>query len=147
NRGDETAPAFEIDFVLARDAAGNEPVSIVPLRCQVAGGLAAGQSTTCTAANPFALPLVGAGDYHLVATVDRLGQVSESDDENNRNAAPLALTTAAGVALEQRLFRALDGTVYQLVQAVPQRAATAADAFRITTLAGAVGEVADCTVA
>lgn len=144
NVGDGDAGPFVVDFVLTRDAGGAEMVSIAPLRCPVANGLVAGQSTTCISPNAFSPPLIAEAEYFIAAHVDSNGEVNEADESNNAGSTPFSLGPPPGVILEPQVFRAGDGTVYHLVQAVPVLGSTPEGSFRITTLAASLATVATC---
>jgi 6-phosphogluconolactonase (cycloisomerase 2 family) len=151
NRGDAAAGAFTVDVLLARDAGGLQPVSLSPLRVLVSDGLAAGTSREVELPNPFQIPLLAPHTLFVVARADGLGRVPESDERNNANSSPITLTQAPGAMLEQRQFRAEDGTVYQLIQARPVTDPTesprAAQQFRVTTIAGSSETVETCETA
>jgi 6-phosphogluconolactonase (cycloisomerase 2 family) len=144
NRGNAAAGPFAVDFFLARDPAALRPISLAALRCPQATGLAPGATVICTAPNPLTLPLIAAGEYQLIAAVDPVQQVTERDESNNRNVIGISITSAPGATLEQRVFRAADGTVYQLIQVVPQLQRTVEASFRVTSIAASLGEVDAC---
>lgn len=145
NRGDGDTGPFEVHFFLANDPGGTDVVSIAPVRCSVSGGLAAGQAASCTPNNALNVPLIAEGAYFLVASADGSGEVAESDEGNNARSIALTLGPAQGGILEQQVFRANDGTVYQLIEVVPQdRSPGGPGTHRITTLAGSLGAVETC---
>jgi len=57
----------------------------------------------------------------------------------------LARPRVHGVALEQNLFRSLDGTVYQLIRALPQAVPGDADAYVVTQVAAGVNGLETCS--
>jgi 6-phosphogluconolactonase (cycloisomerase 2 family) len=145
NQGDADAGPFSIDFFVSRDDAGAEVITLgTPLRCPMPNGLAAKRRAVCPPENELDIPLVAAGSYFVSAKVDGRGQVVESQEGNNIRSRPLRIDAAPGALLEQRVFRAEDGSVYQLLQAVPQNAATAAASYRITTLSASRAAVVPC---
>lgn len=147
NQGDGNAGPFAVDFSLANDGAGTSPISLGSLRCPVSEGLAPKQTIVCTAPNDFTLPLVAPGSYFLVARADGRDEVLEAEKENNSGSVPFELGPAAGATLDQRVFRAGNGTVYQLIQAIPQLVAGKSSAYRVTSLAASLGAVTTCETA
>jgi 6-phosphogluconolactonase (cycloisomerase 2 family) len=143
NRGDLVSEPFAIEFVFARAGDPGRAVSIFPLRCQV-GPLAPNTRMTCAPPNPMVVPLVASGAYLLTVRADADGAVDERREDNNAFERPIQFTRSVGTVLEQHAFRAGDGTVYQLVQAVPVLRATDEGRFRLTTLAASAGEVLGC---
>jgi 6-phosphogluconolactonase (cycloisomerase 2 family) len=143
NRGDGDAGPFRVEFVYASDAAGTTGVSLAPLRCEISG-LRAGQRSICTPANELSVPLVAAGSYSIVASVDPNDHIAERDEANNGAVSHSEIAAAAGVTFDQQIFRASDGTVYQLLAAVPQLAPSAAGSFRVTSLAASLATVTAC---
>ena len=143
NQGDDDAGPFRVEFFYAQDTTLNKPVSLLPLGCDVSG-LKAGETVTCTPANPLGVQLVAPGPYAIGVRVDATNAVDESAEGNNTLAQATTISAAPGVVLEQQVFRAGDGTIYQLVQAVPVLRPTDEGRFQITTLAASLGSVTTC---
>ena len=143
NQGDGDAGPFRVEFFYAQDATLAQPVSLSPLICEVSG-LRAGETVSCTPPNPLGVQLVAPGQYAIGVRVDATNGVDEYAAGNNTFAQPTTITAAPGVVLEQQVFRAADGTVYQLIQAVPVLRPTDEGRFQITTLAASSGTVTTC---
>jgi 6-phosphogluconolactonase (cycloisomerase 2 family) len=143
NQGDAAAGPFQIEFFYVHPDHPERPVSLAPLVCDVAG-LGAGQRSVCTASNSLTVPFVAAGSYRIVARADARNQVAETREDDNLSMVSTAIEPAPGALLEQQVFRAGDGTVYQLLQAVPQLRPTEEGQFRVSTLAISAASVETC---
>jgi hypothetical protein len=139
NQGDVAAGPFRIDFFYATDATLEQQLGASVASCQLAG-LAADAATDCAAPTGLTVPRIGAGDYVIAARVDAGNQVGETIESNNTRAIATSIEVA-GARLEQQLYRAADGTAYQLVRVVPIDDTTPAERYRITQLAGSTNPV------
>ena len=142
NVGDGGATAFRVQLVFARDEAGTQVLGGGAVTCAITG-LGPGQQTTCLPGSTLFAPLVAPGQYFISARADVDGEIRERNEANNTNAAPIVLAVP-GADLQQELYRARDGTAYQLIYAVPRVIATAAARYRVTTVAAAVPNVQSC---
>jgi 6-phosphogluconolactonase (cycloisomerase 2 family) len=145
NQGDGDAGPFSVEVRYARDASLTQPLGEAGVACAF-DGLLAGQRVVCRPGIPLRVPLVGAGPYVIGARVDPTDTVIERDETNNVHSEPTAIEVV-GAELEQRLFRAADGSAYHLVRVVPSLDDTAAEVYRVTTLAAATGGLQDCSSA
>jgi 6-phosphogluconolactonase (cycloisomerase 2 family) len=145
NIGNGDAGPFAIDFAYARTAAADQ-LGTAFARCVVAAGLQAGEGVACMPATGLIVPLVANGEYRIIATADGDGAVMERDERNNTRAIATGIT-AYGSVLEQQLYRAGDGTVYQLIQAVPLVRSTSVGAYQLTTVAASFQDVDSCALA
>jgi 6-phosphogluconolactonase (cycloisomerase 2 family) len=145
NNGDEAAGPFTVELFFARDDSLAEPVSLAPLVCGIAA-LAPGATSTCAPLNPLTVPLVIADAYVLGARVDPANAIDERDETNNTGAQPFTIAVAPGTLLDQRVLRAADGTIYQLLSASPVLNHTAAGGFQMTTLGAAAMDVESCVL-
>ena len=142
NDGDAPAGPFRAEFFFARGADLTAVLGRTPVVCTVAA-LAPGATAVCAPTAALAVPLVAAGDYVLAVRVDPDSAVDESREDNNVAAQPVAVHVV-GTELQQLLLRAADGTAYQLLRAVPRVAATAAERFQITAVAGSGASLRAC---
>ena len=154
NIGNDAAGPFTVLFLLARDAALTQPLGSRFAACTL-DGLAPGQTQICQALTPLDVPLVTEGTYYVGASADARHEVKDANRDNNALASGVVLHTV-GVQLVQQLFRAADGSAYQLVRALPTLTRTDQEEYRITTVVGArsnsveacqVGEVVYASVA
>ncbi len=132
NQGDGESGPLRVEFFYSRDGTLSGRLGNTSSACDISG-LAAQESITCNATTPLAVPLVADGDVFVVAAVDSGGA--------------LAIATSlevVGVELEQQVFRSDDGTVYQIVRAVPRAVASDVGSYTITTLAGTLGNLETC---
>jgi 6-phosphogluconolactonase (cycloisomerase 2 family) len=139
NVGSGDAGPFTVEFFYSYDAAGRRPLNLAPLICEIPR-LAAGARQPCVPRNSLSVPLVAGASYSLVARADGAGEVEESDETNNTLAEAGAIEAAPGAVLDQQVFRANDGTVYQLVEAVPVLSQSASGGFRFTSLAASLAD-------
>jgi hypothetical protein len=150
NQGNADADVpFVVELVYARDAALTQTLGSTAVTCSF-DRLEAGDSRLCEPARPLPVPLVAPGAYFIGARVDVSSKVFEgppqSAGESNNRAAAASSIAARGVEIVQQLFRAADGTSYQLVYARPTLADTLEDHFRLTSVAAAVGAAGGCIV-
>jgi 6-phosphogluconolactonase (cycloisomerase 2 family) len=149
NAGDLAAGSFAVEIQYFRDATLTQPLGTGPVSCRIAE-LAAGATAPCVLDVTLTAPFVAAGPYVVGVTVDAQREVRERGDAadgvngpNNQTSAP-SQVIVLGAVLEQRLFRALDGTVYQLVRVLPSADRTAAEHYRITSLSAGSSLVTSC---
>lgn len=144
NRGDAAATSFMLELQLARDSDATEIVSRLPTSEVVAEGLLVGQVIDLEMR--LQLPLIAPGEYHLVVNVIPDPGVADSDLTNNREVLRIPMLVAPGAVLEERLFRADDGTLYQLIRARPVQQPTEARAFALTMIGLSPGVLSICAV-
>ena len=145
NVGDAAAEAFEVEFVFVADDEAHREIGARFTRCSVPG-LAPGGRVECAVRVPIEVPLVAEGEYRLQATADAERAVDESSEGNNVGLSEVARIGVRGATLEQQVYRAADGTVYHVVQAVPRIADTGASSFRITAIAASSGTIQQCAL-
>ena len=146
NRGLADAGAFQVSFVLAKAMDLNQVVATAGFSCSFSrlGTNQNDNTATCGDPSPIGVPLMPPGDYFVGAIVDATNQVIESNEANNVgwSANPVAIN-AIGVDFQQQLFRALDGTVYQVLRGVPI-SFPKAESYVLSTLAGSTGSITAC---
>jgi hypothetical protein len=143
NQGTGDAGPFTVQFFYAN---GNlAPLGTTSVRCAVAG-LSAGAEVVCNGDSVELLdvPLVADDRNALVAQIDPAGAVMERDEGNNSAVLGARIHVLGGV-LEQQLYRAEDGTAYQLIRVVPRKQKTSSEEYRLTTLAGSVFDLTVCS--
>ena len=143
NSGDGNAGAFRVRFIVSRDPAGVSMLGESEAACTISG-VGPKQTIGCTSSTALPVPLVTEGAYFVVATADDLDLVRESSEDNNRSASSLSVSVR-GVDLQQQLFRAADGTTYQLLRAVPTDVPNGLQSYRVTGLASAAAGLNTCT--
>jgi hypothetical protein len=87
----------------------------------------------CEPTSNLDVPLVAPGSAFVTVRADSDGSVTEHSEQNNRDAVPVMIAVR-GVELRQRVFRALDGGAYHVVQAVPTRERTEGESYLITNV-------------
>ena len=139
NVGDGVADDVEIRLVFAADPALTDSIKEAAA-CRFAH-VDPGATVRCAPNVALGAPLLGSGQYYIGAIVDPDNAVVEANEDDNRVSQPLTLqydgTISQSESLRQAVFRADDGTVYQLIFVVPPPGGLAsADRYRITTIGG-----------